>query len=112
MTTRTHTQTWTTTGAKTPMSMEAMLVCETTLAVIASTSSGGGTTYTVEVTLDDVNDSSVTVRWLTLSGLSGTTTTTDAYTSFSNPWAFCRINISAIGGGSVEFKMLQSFNQV
>ncbi len=111
MTTRTITQTFTTAdtfaGPQEAIAMEAMIVATTTIAgVIAS----GTATYGVEVTMDDVNDTTMTPLWFPLDGMPAGTSTTK-YVGFTEPFQFVRINISAIAG-ELQFKMLQSFNQL
>src|SRR4030095_11673454 len=111
MSTRTHTQTYKVatafTGPQTPISMEAMIVSASTVAVVIV---NGTATYGVEVTLDDVNDQTVVPEWFPLEGMPPGTTATK-YVGFVEPFAFIRINLAALTG-EVQFKLLQSFNEL
>lgn len=118
MTTRTHTQTFSSAsvviGPQEPINLENLLVSATTLAVIIS--DGGSAAYTVEFTLDDVNAADVPsvepvpVIWFTSNEFpSGSSTT--KYASLDYPVQFARINISSLVG-DLQFKALQSYNSV
>lgn len=63
--------------------------------------------YSLEATLDDVNDPEVTPRWFTLDEFPVGTNVTKYALSF-NPWRFGRINLALITG-QVELKVQQAF---
>ena len=100
-------QTHTTTGAKTPWNGDWQLdhFTVTIAAIIVS----GAATYSVEYTLDDLNDTSVTPRWLTFDEAPVGTTATKVI-QLNNPVLWVRINIAVITG-TVEFKIIQGMRQ-
>jgi len=75
----------------------------TTVAVIVVS---GVAEFSVEFTLDDVNDATVTPRWLTLEDIPAGTSET-IYSAFYWPVQFIRLNIEALTG-DLEFKVAQS----
>ena len=99
-------RTYNTTGEKEPWNADWMIAPfnVTASAVIVS----GGANYSIEYTLDDLNDLSVTPRWLATEGAPAGTTTSKTI-SLTFPVRFLRINIAVITG-TVELKLLQSMS--
>lgn len=118
MTTRTHTQTFSSAsvvvGPQEPINLENLLVSATTLAVIIP--EGSSATYSVEYTLDDINAADVPsvklvpVTWFTSEEFPGDSTTSK-YAAIYYPVQFVRINIETLVG-DLQFKALQSYNSV
>jgi hypothetical protein len=91
-------------GGQTPVSSDYIPLTATTIAVVIVT---GTAEYSVEFTLDDVNDPNVTPRWLSFTDFP-TGTTETKYAAFAYPVVFIRINIAALTG-ILEFKIAQAF---
>lgn len=68
-------------------------------------SAGGSSTSSVEVTLDDVFDPTVTPTWTALTGLSGLTATTSGNIAFGV--TAVRLNTTVFGSGTVTLQVLQ-----
>lgn len=81
-----------------------------TLTVAAA--SGSDLTFSVQFTLDDVQDSSVTPVWVDFTGLSGVAVTDGApqftQASILHPVVAIRLNVTAFTDGSATLKYLQS----
>lgn len=77
-----------------------------TVACLVSFASGVGT-YNVEYTLDDVNDTTITPRWIV--DANATAATTDKILNYQFPVRAVRLNITAYTSGSFELKVLQGF---
>ncbi len=90
-------------GPQTPINMDYIPYGTTTIAVVVVS---GQATFSVEFTLDDVNNASVTPRWLALTDFPEGSSDT-AYSVFHGPMTYIRINLEAVTG-SVEFKVAQS----
>lgn len=116
MTTRTHTQTFSSAsvvnGPQEAINCENILVSATTILVAVD----GTAQYSVEYTLDDVNAANtlemplVPVVWFTSEDFPAGTSATK-YATFYHPVQFARINIESLVG-DLQFKILQSFNSV
>lgn len=91
-------------GPQTPVNLDYLPNTQTTVAVALIS---GTASFSVEYTLDDLNDLSVTnPQWFTSKEIpAGTAATT--YGAFWQPWLFARINIAAMTG-ALEFKIAQS----
>lgn len=91
------------TGAQTPVGLDYMPLSYTTIGVYV----GAATTdFSVEFTLDDVNDSTVTARWFVLEDFPASTSA-NTYSMIPGPMLFVRINIEALSG-SIELKVAQA----
>ena len=64
--------------------------------------SGASGSVTVETTLDDVNDPSITADWIAETGA----ITSDTRGVIGHPVQFVRLNISSLTGGTLTFKVL------
>lgn len=90
-------------GPQTPVNMD-FIPFGTTLLGVAIVE--GEASFSVEFTLDDVNDPNVTAFWFTLDDIpAGTNETT--YASVYFPLRFVRLNLEALTG-TVQFKVAQS----
>lgn len=68
---------------------------------------GGGTmTYTVQHTLDDVQDSSVTPKWFDHSSVAAKVNV-DADGNYAYPIAAIRLNVTAYTSGTAKLTILQ-----
>lgn len=74
------------------------------LAVVLS--GGAVLTYSVQHTLDDIQDSSVTPTWLDNDGLNAKTTTDDGNIAF--PVKACRLNVTAFTSGTATLTVIQA----
>lgn len=92
------------TGAQDPVSLGWLSIMRATFAVYIV---DGTAEYSIEVTLDDVNDPDVTPRWFTLDEFPVGSNATK-YAAISNPWLFTRVNFAMITG-NVEMKIQQAF---
>lgn len=92
-------------GPQEPFPLDWLPIAQTTIGVYIV---DGGATFSVEVTLDDVNDPDVTPRWFTLQEIPAGTAAT-IYAAIHNPWLFGRLNLALITG-NVELKVQQAFN--
>lgn len=99
-------QSYTTTGAKTPVVMDH-LTCPFNATVAAYLVSGGTATFTVEYCLDDLNDASITARWI--ADANATSVSATKVLNYNNPVRAVRLNIAAISG-TIEFKVLQGMS--
>lgn len=90
-------------GPQIPLALDFLPFGTTTVAVVIVS---GEATFSVEFTLDDVNDPEVTPRWLTLEDIPAATAET-IYSAFYWPVQFIRLNIEALTG-NLEFKVAQS----
>ena len=95
-------QSHTTTGAKTPWNSDWMSPTTTTIETVVVS---GTAQYSVEFTLDDLNDLGTTPRWVAFADAPVGTSTTKAF-HVEYPVRFVRINIAVITG-TVEFKIIQ-----
>lgn len=95
---------YTTTGAKTPWNADyAVAPFQATAAAIIV---DGTAEYAIQYTLDDLNNTAITPRWLdTAEAPTGTSTTKVIAVTFPIRWL--RINIAVITG-TLEFKIIQS----
>lgn len=91
-------------GPQAAFNLDWLPIAQTTIGVFIV---DGEATYSVEVTLDDVNDPDVTPRWFTLEEFPVGTAETK-YAAIHNPWLFGRINLALITG-NVELKVQQAF---
>jgi|SRR5688572_10342413 len=91
-------------GPQQPINLDWLPLAQTTVAVWLEASAE----YSIEVTLDDVNDPDVTPRWFTLEEFP-VMTTASKYAAIFNPWLFLRLNIGLTTGG-IELKVQQAFN--
>jgi len=66
----------------------------------------GTAEYSVEITLDDINDPAVTPFWFPHSAFPAGTTVSK-YGELTSPWAWARLNIASITG-SMSFYVSQS----
>lgn len=73
------------------------------LAVVLS--GGANLTYSVEHTLDDIQDSTVTPAWFTNDGLSALTVSADGNIAF--PVTATRLNVTAFTGGTATLTVIQ-----
>lgn len=64
--------------------------------------SGASGSVTVETTLDDVNDPSITADWIAETGA----ITSDTRGVIGHPVQYVRLNISSLNGGTLTFKVL------
>lgn len=90
-------------GEQTPINLDFIPLTETFVGVYVS-GGPGSAFFTVEITIDDVNDPSVEPRWFALKG--APTDDTD-YVSFTHPVRFIRLNIAALIN-PIEFKIAQA----
>lgn len=97
---RTYAVATTVVGPQLPVNLEWNALAHFTLGVFIVS---GTAAYSVEGTLDDINDPSVTPRWFTLNEFPVSTAVTK-YAAFQNPWLFVRLNVEAITG-LVEMKV-------
>src|SRR3989304_2793759 len=86
-------------GPQTPINMDFIPYGTATIAVVVVS---GQSTFSVEFTLDDVNDPRVAPRWLTLAEFPPGTDET-SYSVFHGPMTYIRLNLEAVTG-LVEFK--------
>ena len=101
-------QSYTSSGAKTPVIVDWTIPeFHVTVGALATFGSGVGT-YNIEYTLDDVNDTARTARWIVDAGASGIVSA-DKVLSYSFPIQAVRLNITAYTSGTFEFKVLQGF---
>jgi len=70
---------------------------------VIKTTGGGTLSVTIETTLDNVNDSSVTPVWSAL----GSALTTTTRGSLTAPVQFIRLNFGTLTGTTCTFKLLQ-----
>lgn len=63
-------------------------------------------TYTVQYTLDDVNDASFTPIWLP-DPTNGNATSTSAGGSYSFPIRALQVNVTALAGGNARLALIQ-----
>jgi hypothetical protein len=73
------------------------------LAVVLS--GGANLTYSVEHTLDDIQDATVTPTWFTNDGLSALTASADGNIAF--PVTATRLNVTAFTGGTATLTVIQ-----
>lgn len=92
----------TTPGGQPPLSLDYLPAGYGTVALWLD--DGATIDAVAEVTLDDLNDPTVTPRWF---ALAGAPTAASGYTRFYEPWRFIRLNITTITGNA-EFKVAQS----
>jgi hypothetical protein len=92
-------------GPQTPKSLDLLPLSATTVAVAIV---DGEATYSVEVTLDDVNNPAVTPFWFPLADFP-VGTAVSKYGSFLTPWAWVRLNIGSLTG-NLSFYVSQSFD--
>lgn len=92
------------TGAQEPVPLDWLSVMQSTLLIYIV---NGTAEYSVEVTLDDVNDNDVTPRWIELNEFPAGSNTSK-YAELTNPWLFARVNFATITG-DVELKIQQAF---
>lgn len=90
-------------GEQEPVNLDFLPLSETFVGVFVES---GNATYGVEITLDDVNDHSITPRWFELKGF-GIANRDSAYVSFSHPVRFARLNIASFTG-PIELKIAQA----
>ena len=95
----------TTLGPQQAKILDLLPLTTTTVAVAAVS---GTVEYSVEVTLDDIVNPSVTPFWFTLTDFPVGSTATK-YGSFINPWAWIRLNLVSLTG-DVSFYVSQSFD--
>lgn len=95
----------TTLGPQQAKNLDLLPLTATTVAVAVAS---GTAAYSVEVTLDDINDPNVTPIWFTLTDFP-VGSSASKYGSFINPWAWIRLNIAALTG-NVSFYVSQSFD--
>lgn len=100
-------QSYTTTGAKTPVLLDWTLT-PFNASVFAYLVSGSAT-YAVQFTADPIDDASVTPRWYDDANLP-TGTTASGSSNYMFPVRAVRINIASISG-VLEFKVLQGLPQ-
>lgn len=91
-------------GAQAPVPLDWLSLAQMTVGVYIV---DGTADYSVEFTLDDVNDPDITPRWFTSQEFPVNTMATK-YAGIANPWTFLRINFASIAG-NVELKVQQVF---
>lgn len=91
-------------GPQSPFNLDFVSLTQATIGVFIV---DGQCEYSIEVTLDDVNNPDVTPRWFTLDEFPAGTNVTK-YAAIYNPWMFGRINLELITG-QVELKVQQAF---
>lgn len=90
-------------GPQEPKALDFLPLSTCTLAVAILS---GEATYSVEMTMDDVNDPAVTAVWFTHEDFPVGSAVT-GYSELFTPWRFVRLNIASITG-SVSFYVSQS----
>jgi hypothetical protein len=90
-------------GAQEPKVLDFLPLTSCTLAVAVLS---GEATYSVEMTLDDVNDPAVTPVWFTHKEFP-LATVVSKYDELFTPWRFVRLNIASITG-TMSFYVSQS----
>ena len=95
----------TTLGPQQPKILDLLPLTTTTVAIAVVS---GTVEYSVQVTLDDINDPTVTPFWFTLTDFPAGSAVTK-YGSFINPWAWIRLNLVSLTG-DVSFYVSQSFD--
>lgn len=93
------------TGPQEPKCLDFLPLTSCTLAVAIT---DGEAAYSVEVTLDDVNDPAVTPVWFTHKAFPAGTNV-DKYDELFSPWRWVRLNIESFTG-SVSFYVSQSLD--
>jgi hypothetical protein len=91
-----------------PQEAKALDLLPLTATTVGVAVVSGDAEYSVEVTLDDINDPEVTPFWFTLEEFP-TGSTTTKYGSFIHPWAWIRLNLVSLTG-DVSFYIAQSFD--
>lgn len=92
------------TGAQEPVPLDWLSVVQATIALYIV---DGSAEYSIEATLDDVNDPDVTPRWFILDEFP-IGSNASKYATIFNPWLFARVNFATITG-NVELKIQQAF---
>lgn len=87
-------------GPQVPINLEWLSMAQTTIGVYITS---GTAAYSVEMTLEDVNDPNVVPKWFTHKDFPVGTAVTN-YSQLQHPFTWIRINIAAITG-TVEFKV-------
>lgn len=96
-------QSYTTTGAKTPVALD-WTISPFNASVFAYLVSGSAT-FAVQFTADPIDDATITPRWFDDANIP-TGTTASASSNYMFPVRAVRINIASISG-VLEFKILQ-----
>jgi hypothetical protein len=91
-------------GVQAPLNLDWLPIAQTLIAVWAA----GDATYSVEATLDDINDPTAEPRWFTLKDFP-VGTMGSKYAAIYEPWLFLRINFEIILA-DVELKVQQAWN--
>ena len=100
---RTYTAAGSTPGPQVPVNLDFLPLATAFLGVAVVS---GEATFSVEFTLDDVNDAAVTPFWFTLDDIpAGSNETTYKVAPF--PIRFARLNLEALTG-TVQFKVAQA----
>jgi len=92
-------------GPQQPINWDLLPLTQTTIAVSIVS---GTAAFSVEFTLDDLNDPTVSPQWFTAKEFPvGTSAST--YAAYWQPWRFVRLNLAATTG-AVTFQFSQSTN--
>lgn len=91
-----------------PQQAKVLDLLPLTATTVAVAVVSGTAEYSVEVTLDDINDPAVTPNWFTLTDFPVGSTATK-YGAFFHPWTWIRINLVSLTG-DVSFYVSQSFD--
>jgi hypothetical protein len=89
------------TGSQTPVSLDWRIVPFSVAYGISFDGSATGS-VTVDTTLDNVNDASITPVWIASSAI-----TTTSFAALTSPAQFIRVTVTSLSGGTLTFKVLQ-----
>ena len=98
-----RTITYDTTGVKDPLNLDWRIVPFSAHIGVVKNTGGGTLSLTLEGTLDDVNDASITPVWFSL----GAAITATGLVALTAPIQFIRANIATLTGTTVTLKTLQ-----
>lgn len=89
------------TGSQTPISLDWRIVpFSASYAVVFDGAAIGS--VTVDTTLDNVNDASITPVWSASTAITATT-----FAALTAPAQFVRVTVGSLSGGTLTFKVLQ-----